>query len=228
MVATLISKLGRERWMGLCFAAGSICFLLAPLDAYSHAVGGNADAATYFAGSIPFTIGGLIQSGMAFADRTRAKAGTALWCSAAIQSVGTVFFNLTTYRALSLTPLSARYDALVWRPNALGSICFLLSGLVAYRASPRRGWLPVRGRAGWWESALNLLGCILFAISAGAGFAEPRTGSLVGPQTANWTTSLGALCFLVVALVPLLTGLTFKSPRLRRWELDLERLAEAA
>jgi hypothetical protein len=198
----------RERWMALCFALGSICFLIAPIALYAKLVGAGADSATYFAGSIPFTLGGAIQSAMALVDRRSAGAGDALWRSAAIQSIGTLFFNATTFRALSLTPLSAHYDRLVWRPNALGSVCFLISGLIAYRASPRRGWRPVRGAAGWWEPGLNLLGCVLFAISAGAGFSEPRTGSL---------------CFLVCALATLVGGRTFKSPRLRRWEHDLER-----
>jgi hypothetical protein len=76
--------------------------------------------------------------------------------------------------------------------------------------------LPVRGHQGWWEPAINLLGCILFGISAVAGYLVPSTGSLIDLAAANWNTALGAACFLACALATLLTGRTLKSPRLRR------------
>ena len=104
----------------------------------------------------------------------------------------------------------------MWRPDALGSICFLISGAIAYHASARRGWLPARGNPGWWEPSINLLGCIFFGISAVAGYLVPSTGNLLSLAAANWNTALGAACFLACALATLLTGRTFKSPRLRR------------
>jgi hypothetical protein len=107
------------------------------------------------------------------------------------------------------------YDQLVWRPDALGSVCFLVSGAIAYRASPRAGWLPRRGAAGWWEAAVNLLGCIFFGISAVAGYVVPATGSMIDLALANWNTALGAACFLACALATLRTGRSTKSPRLR-------------
>ncbi len=120
---------------------------------------------------------------------------------------------------------STEYNKLVWRPDAFGSICFLASGAIAYHASRRRGWLPVRGGPGWWEPAINLLGCILFGIAAVAGHVVPSTGSILSLAAANWTTSLGAACFLACAVATLLTGRTLKSPRLRRLR-KLEQLAE--
>ena len=214
--------------MALCFVVGSVCFAIAPFALYVRLVGGNADSATYFAGSIPFTVGGGLQSAIALKDRHASPAGKALWRSAAVQTIGTLFFNATTLRALTLTPLSAHYDKLVWRPNALGSVCFLVSGAIAYRSSPRWGWRPVTGSKGWWQPALNLLGCVLFGVSAVAGFAEPRTGSLIGPRTTDWSTSLGAICFLICALATLVGGYTFKSARLRRWEHELDHDLEHA
>jgi hypothetical protein len=122
-----------------------------------------------------------------------------LW-SAAIQSAGTLFFNATTFRALHTALTSSSYDRLVWRPNALGSICFLVSGVIAYRASPRHGWRPVRCGRGWWQPAVNLLGCVLFGASAVAGYVVPSRGSEVDVAAANWNTALGAACFLACAL----------------------------
>ena len=121
------------------------------------------------------------------------------WHAATIQSVGTVCFNVTTYQAMHTALTSAQYDKLVWRPDAVGSVCFLLSGAIAYRASSRRGWLPARGRAGWWQPAVNLLGCIFFGISAVAGYVVPSKGSVIDLAAANWNTCLGAACFLACA-----------------------------
>jgi hypothetical protein len=184
--------------MALAFAIGSICFLLGPLPGYLNLVGPEADAITFFVGSIFFTTGGALQTALA---RGRA----AIW-AAAIQSAGTLFFNVSTFRALTETIDSPHYDKLVWRPDAFGSICFLVSGFIAYRASPRRGWMPLRDAPGWWMPAVNLLGCIFFGISAVAGYVVPSRGSMIDLAAANWNTCLGAACFLACAVGTLLQG----------------------
>ena len=104
----------------------------------------------------------------------------------------------------------------MWRPDAFGSICFLVSGVIAYRAGARNGWRPAHDQPGWWEPSINLLGCILFGISAVAGYLVPSTGSILDLAAANWTTGVGAACFLACALATLRTGRTSKSPRFRR------------
>jgi hypothetical protein len=216
----------RERWMAVCFAAGSACFLIGPLRHYAKLVGEHADALTFFVGSILFTMGGGLQSYLAFPERRSRGVGPALWRAAAIQTAGTLLFNLTTYQALDTSLPTSQYDKLVWRPDAFGSVCFLVSGVIAYLASPRHGWRPARGGPGWWEPSVNLLGCIFFGVSAVAGYLVPSTGSVVDLAAANWNTVLGAACFLVCALATLFTGRTLKSPRLRRmheWESVVER-----
>ena len=174
--------------MALLFACGSTCFLLGPLPGYLDLVGPQADAATFFAGSVLFTAGGALQSLGAFRAR---HADAAAWWAAVIQSAGTLFFNVTTFRALDVAISNPDYERLVWRPDALGSACFLLSGVIAYRAAcPGDGWQP----------AVNLLGCVLFAVAAVAGYVVPETGSMLDLAAANWTTCLGAACFLACAL----------------------------
>jgi hypothetical protein len=215
--------------MALCFALGSTCFLIGPFPGYAQLVGASADATTFFIGSVLFTAGGALQTLLTFPERHSGGAARAAWWAAAIQSAGTLFFNVTTYQALHTSLSNSNYDRLVWRPDAFGSICFLVSGAIAYRASARHGWLPARGHKGWWEPAINLLGCILFGISAVAGYLVPSTGSLINLAAANWNTALGAACFLTCALATLLTGRTFKSPRLRRLhtlEADVKRDVE--
>ncbi len=219
--------------MALCFALGSTCFLVGPFPGYVQLVGETADGVTFFAGSILFTAGGAVQSWLAWRERKSAKGGGAAWWSAIVQSAGTLFFNLTTYQAMHTAITSSEYNALVWRPDWRGSICFLVSGVIAYRASRRRGrygLLPMRDGAGWWQPAVNLLGCIFFGISAVAGYIVPSTGSMLDLAAANWNTALGAACFLACALDTLRTGVAAKMPirrRLHELEADLER-AETA
>jgi len=211
--------------MALLFALGSLCFLIGPFPGYIDLVGPGADAATFFVGSILFTAGGAMQLWLSLGGPR-----SGIWV-AGVQSAGTLFFNVTTFAAMHTALTNPEYDRLVWRPDALGSICFLVSGAIAYAVSSRRGWRPVREGRGWWEPAVNLLGCIFFGISAVAGFVVPATGSMIDLAAANWNTSLGAACFLACALATLRSGHTSKSPRLRRLERavlhDVERLTRA-
>ena len=48
------------RWMALCFALGSACFLVGPFPGYVQLVGEAADGITFFVGSILFTAGGAL------------------------------------------------------------------------------------------------------------------------------------------------------------------------
>jgi hypothetical protein len=214
--------------MALCFALGSTCFLIGPFPGYAQLVGESADGVTFFVGSILFTAGGALQSWLAWPDRRVPGGGRAAWWAAIVQSAGTLFFNVTTYQAMHVALTSSEYNRLVWRPDWRGSICFLVSGAIAYRASRRHGWhgwLPERGGSGWWQPAVNLLGCIFFGISAVAGYLVPATGSLLNQAAANWNTSLGAACFLACALDTLHTDRASKMPlrqRLERLEHELE------
>jgi hypothetical protein len=214
-----------ERWMALLFAAGSLCFLIGPFPGYVELVGPGADAVTFFAGSILFTAGGAVQVWLALPERRSPGAGRAAWWAATIQSAGTLFFNITTFRAMHTALSEPVYDRLVWRPDAFGSICFLVSGLIAYHAR------PARGSSGRWEASVNLLGCVFFAVAAVAGYVVPSSGSMLDLAAANWNTAAGTACFLTCALATLRSGRTLKSPRLRRLRAlehsvvrDVERL----
>lgn len=218
--------MSRPRWMALCFALGSTCFLVGPFPGYASVVGDSADAVTFFIGSILFTIGGGLQSRLAWPGRHSPNGGRAAWWAAVIQSAGTLFFNLTTFEAMRTAVNSSEYNRLVWRPDWRGSICFLISGVIAYHASPRHGWLPARGPQGWWQPAINLLGCVFFGISAIAGYVVRSTGSILDLAAANWNTALGAACFLACAVDTLYSGEAAKMPgarRLRELEHALSR-----
>lgn len=175
-------------WIGVLFAIGSTCFFAGPLPGFVELVGSAVDAAVFFVGSIFFTSAALLQT-------LQAEERLDRW-SCVVQFAGTIFFNVSTYRALRTGIDSNVYDRLVWTPDALGSICFLVSGLIAYVAVRR----PPRGLT-WWIAAINLAGCVAFGVSAVAGYVMPSTGSALDLAAANVWTSLGALCFLVGALL---------------------------
>ena len=157
------------------------------------------DAITFFVGSVLFTIGGGLQTWLAVPAPPAPRSGQAAGWAAVIQSLGTLFINVTTFRALQTTVGSPQYDRLVWRPDAWGLVCFLVSGVIAYRASARRGLLPGR-REGGWQSGVNLLGGVFFGIAAVAGYVVPSSGSTLDLAAANWTTAAGAACFLGCAV----------------------------
>jgi FtsH-binding integral membrane protein len=189
-----------SRTMAWAFGIGSACFLVGPIPVYLALVGPTLDALTFFVGSLLFTLGGALQTGLASPTRHVDAAGRAAWWAAVIQSAGTLFFNVTTFRALQVTLSNPHYDRLVWRPDAFGSVCFLVSGAIAYQASARRGWLPVRSGSGWWQPVVNLLGCVFFGISAIAGYVVGSSTEMVDQAAANATTAIGAACFLACAV----------------------------
>src|SRR5215212_3943149 len=160
--AARVPRSSSARWMAIAFAAGSACFLIGPFPGYLALVGPVADSLTFFVGSLLFTTGGALQVWLAASDRRNSGAGRAAWWTATVQFAGTLFFNVTTFRAVQTALSDPDYDRLVWRPDAFGSVCFLVSGVIAYLASPRRRLLPVRAAPGWWEPGVNLLGCVLF------------------------------------------------------------------
>ena len=84
----------------------------------------------------------------------------------------------------------------VWRPDAIGSVCFLVSSALAWY-EVCHGWAAWRPRSySWWITLLNLIGSIAFGISAVAGYINPVTGQVHNAGRADTQTLIGAVCFL--------------------------------
>ena len=181
--------MSRERWMALLFAIGSACFLVGPFPGFVELVGSEVDAAVFFAGSVFFTSAALLQT-------LHSSGGLDRW-ACLVQLAGTLFFNVSTFHALQTGLEATEYDRLVWRPDWRGSICFLVSGILAYLAVRHLS----RRERDWRIAVINLAGCVAFGISAVAGYVVPSTGTALDLTAANAWTSLGALCFLVGALL---------------------------
>jgi hypothetical protein len=190
-------------WVGVLFAAGSVCFLLGPLPVFVDLVGPQTDALVFFVGSLLFTSAASLQLWGSYPARRVRRLD---WWSSAAQLVGTLYFNVTTFRALSTTVGASSYDELVWRPDALGSICFLLSGVLAYvEVAGGLARRPPATREGA-IAASNLLGCIAFGLAAAGAYVLPSSASEVDVALANSMTALGALAFLVGSLLLLRQG----------------------
>src|SRR3954471_22052033 len=108
--APIMALMSRERWMALCFALGSACFLIGPFPGYAELVGARADAVTFFVGSLLFTTGAALQVWLAAPRRRSGRAASAAWRAAGVQLVGTLFFNVSTFRALWTVLAASAYD----------------------------------------------------------------------------------------------------------------------
>jgi hypothetical protein len=201
-------------WIGVLFAIGATCFMVGPLPGFVDLVGPVADASVFFVGSLFFTAAAGLQCLETFnADRAPGETGHTRfrifafepgridWWSSVVQFVGTLFFNVMTFRALDTALDDPSYDRLVWAPDVFGSACFLVSGYLAY-VEVCGGWAcRRRDDIEWKIAAVNLAGCIAFGISAVAAYVVPSTGSTLDLAAANGFTALGGLCFLVGAVL---------------------------
>ena len=118
-----------------------------------------------------------------------------------MQLAGTVFFNVSTGVAM-VSDLSAQAaHRHVWRPDAFGSVAFLVASALAW-FEVCHGWTAWRPRSlSWSITLLNLIGSVAFGVSAVAGYINPDTGQLHNAEVSNLGTFIGALCFLAGALL---------------------------
>lgn len=187
-------------WVATLFMIGSFCFAAGTVIAVSEAP--EISGGVYFVGSIFFTTAGFGQLLSALnAGRFENPVwfgrvpGSVDWKASAIQSFGTLCFNVSTGFALVESLDTQQANRLIWSPDVFGSIAFLWSSWLAF-AAVRASWHghPRRG-ATWATASLNLLGSIFFGISAIGAYIVPDTGDLLNIIWANAGTFLGAVCF---------------------------------
>jgi hypothetical protein len=202
-------------WIGVMFMVGSLCFAVGAMPGYLGLVGPDPDNLTYFVGSIFFTTAGVLT--YLEVVNTNPVVGAADpservrlltwephridWWASAVQLVGTLFFNVSTLASL-LGGLGAADAAKhVWRPDAFGSICFLIASWLAWAEVGHRwfSWRP--SSISWWIAGLNLAGSIAFGISAVAAWVVPATGQVRNDELVNLGTFVGAIGFLIGAFL---------------------------
>jgi YrhK-like protein len=211
-------------WMGVLFAVGSVCFALGSFPPYATAVGVTPDNITFFIGSIFFTTASFLQymevasapsdlvtsHREGFGSLWRFRHRRIDWWAAGIQLIGTVWFNRTTLSALLVGLGASTAHHPIWRPDALGSICFLVSSWLAWaeECNGPFAWRP--SRISWQITALNLAGSIAFGVSAIASYVT-SSGQLLSLALTNLGTFVGAVCFLIGAVL-LLPERTLEAP----------------
>lgn len=185
-----VATLTRQCWL---FAIGSSLFALATAPGLTGLLGTAGANWLCFVGSWFFTTAGWMQLRLCGAEWTTE------WMSAVTQFLGTILFNVSTGSAVLAHAVSTE-RRLVWAPDATGSIAFLISGVLGVLAvSVAIGRLALKSRD-WQAEWINLLGCVAFGVSAVAAFVRIN-GATVDPRLANLGTFVGALCFLVAALL---------------------------
>ncbi len=204
-------------WIAVLFAVGSFLFALGVVPSYATWVGPVPDAWTFFVGSLFFTSAAYLQFVQAInappdpgaTERMRFRLFAwephriDLW-ACGIQSLGTLWFNWSTFAATRSALDAEQAHKMIWRPDMLGSIAFIVASWLAW-AEVCHGWFAWRPRdVSWWIVAANLGGSIAFLISAFAAYVDPATGTVWRLPLANVGTFVGAVGFLVGAalLIP--------------------------
>ena len=191
--------LWRQCWL---FAIGSSLFAIATAPRFALFAGAGAANVLCFIGSWFFTSAALIQlllSRPSMGRRWETPSIRAEFLSAATQFVGTLRFNVSTGAAVwaHQVPVRRRF---VWWPDVVGSVAFLISGALGVVAITLTvGLVQLKSRE-WLAAWINMMGCIAFGASAAGAFVK-RSGVTEDALLANAGTFVGALCFLIAALL---------------------------
>ena len=116
------------------------------------------------------------------------------------QLMGAVMFNFNTGNALIGELNWEQQNLLIWTPNIIGCICFLIASRLAFMEACHDywGWQP--GKIEWWITTLNLLGSTGFMVSAWYSLAVPSGDS---SATFSWLSALftfqGGVCFFIAS-----------------------------
>jgi hypothetical protein len=200
-------------WVGILFAIGSVFFAVGSVPIYFKAVGVFNDNLTYFLGSLFFTSAGILQyletinAPHKIGGQSREKFHLLSfepkridWWAASVQSLGTLFFNLSTFAAM-IALTTGQIKLYVWSPDFYGSICFLISSYLAYSEAGHAFFSFKIRSLPWWISFINLMGSLAFGISAAASFIPISSSQPINPVISILGTFIGALCFFVAAVL---------------------------
>jgi len=202
----------RGWWIAVLFAIGSLLFALGSVPAFSSTVGARWDTITYFIGSLFFTAASFLsyREAVDAAPRAQYPAHRRFfvfqprridWWATAVQLVGTVYFNISTGVAMAKSLSAGTAHRHVWRPDAIGSVCFLVASFLCWYEACH-GWTAWRPKSwSWWITLANLVGSVAFGVSAVAGYVNPVTGQVHNSDGADATTLIGAICFLIGAVL---------------------------
>lgn len=222
-------------WIGILFMVGASFFISGALlsldEVLRHRFRLSTDSVNhlFFFGSIFFTSAAWLQLFQAANRGILTQNGTITathftligwqpkqvgWLSCFLQFLGTLLFNMNTLAGTFQNLNHSQSELLVWLPNFLGSIFFLLSGYLAFVETGHKHWSWQVKDLSWWLTFINLLGCISFMISAiYAVFPIHSLESLNGNLSLLFTL-IGAACFWLGAFLLLPENAVPKTKRM--------------
>jgi hypothetical protein len=201
---TPCAELRRLRAQCRLFMIGSSFFAIGTAPGLAMLWGAGGTKLLCFMGSWFFTSAALIQLMLSKPSTSRSWETPSIraeYRSAAIQFFGTLNFNVSTGAALWAHRIPTQRH-FVWWPDVAGSVAFLVSaalGIVA--ASLAVGLVQPQSRL-WLAAWTSMIGSIAFGASAVGAFIT-TTGAAADDRLAEIGTFVGALCFLIAALLRL-------------------------
>ena len=211
-------------WIGLGFSLGSLLFMLGCLFVLTPSIsrGWPLEAisanAVFFAGSIPFTIAAYLQLFQAanagvFAAQVKSAPRRRFvfgwqphqigWLGCALQFLGTLLFNISTFDALLPGMDRLQQDFAIWVPDVIGSILFLFSGYLAFIETCHAYWSWNPNNLSWRVTFISFLGCVAFMLSAVFSYVPPSAPSFDATTISVVSTLIGGALFFVGALLML-------------------------
>lgn len=208
--------------MGATFALGSSLFILGSLLSFLPQPGPTLITwtnITFFLGSIPFTLAAYMQHFQAanagsFNPDANASAGSRArlhllgwlphdlgWLSTLTQFFGTLAFNINTFDAVIVTNPWYLEDVAIWIPDMVGSTLFLISAYLAFLETCHSYWKWQPRDLSWQVVFINLVGCVAFMVAACTAYFPSGGQNQEVALFSNSQTLLGALCFLIAALL---------------------------
>ncbi|MCW4352454.1 hypothetical protein ONR57_03960 [Hoyosella sp. YIM 151337] len=200
-----VSVHGELRHQCWGFMLGSLFFTVGAAPGFAKPAGASMANALFFTGALFFTAAACIQLMLSEDARVRhlsVPGVRAEWLAAAAQLVGALLFNVSTSAALRVHHPVADERALVWTPDAAGSVAFLVSGALVLVVARDAGTIRAMRTRACYAVWLNFIGCLAFAASAVGAFVTasdvPEDASV-----ATMGTFAGALCFFASAWLSL-------------------------
>lgn len=125
------------------------------------------------------------------------------WIAAFVLFCGTLAFAISLVDAFLTGLSSGQVDRLVWAPEMVGCILFLLSGHLGIVEVCHGRFRVMASSLGWWIVVVNQIGSWLFMLAGLAAFVRPVTGQVISAEMVNWATALGAACFSAAGVAQL-------------------------
>ena len=207
--------------MGATFAVGAFLFIVGSVLALLPDPSSALTAWTnliFFLGSIPFTLAAYMQHFQA-ANTSKftvapsehpVRAPIRLlgwephelgWLSTLTQFLGTLAFNVSTLGAVQIANPWSLLDCVVWMPDMVGSVLFLVSAYLAFMEANHALWKWHPKELTWQIVFVNLVGCIAFMAAACTAYV-PEAGQVQWVVAfSNGQLLIGAACFFIGALL---------------------------